>query len=167
MAGNTITPGIWKKLVSLVRSRGGYADEAEDFVQEAYARLAEYSKKAEVENPEGFLVRTAQNLAMSAHRKDTVRTKAHADTAVLDLLSKKTVLQDEAMVARERLDSVQQAIDELPPRAREVFLAHRVDGKTYAEIAAELGISVSAVEKNMARAITHMTLKVQGFGRKG
>ena len=40
----------------------------------------------------------------------------------------------------------------LPERCREVFLLHRVESLSYSQIAARCGISVSAVEKNIARA---------------
>ena len=63
------------------------------------------------------------------------------------------------------------AIDQLPTRARQVFVLHRVEGLTYGEISRELDISVSAVEKNMARALMHLTIsnafdeKVQESGK--
>jgi RNA polymerase sigma factor (sigma-70 family) len=47
---------------------------------------------------------------------------------------------------------VEAAVARLPPRCREVFWNNRVDGLSYAQVAAHLGISVSAVEKHMARA---------------
>lgn len=43
-------------------------------------------------------------------------------------------------------------LEELSPRTRDVFLQHRLEGRTYREIAAPLGISISAVEKHIARA---------------
>ena len=70
------------------------------------------------------------------------------------------------IAARERLRIVEQAIDELPPRTREVFVLHRIEGMKYSEIARALDISVSAVEKNMARALAHLALKISEFGRR-
>lgn len=160
------TPILWSKLVSMVRRRASSASEAEDLVQEAYLRLAERSRGAPVRNPEGFVFRTAVNLAVSDHRAATRHGKAHADHAIAALLQPQAASQHEVIAARERLRLVEQAIGELPPRAREVFLLHRVEGLKYSEIARSLEISVSAVEKHMARALTHLANRLVEFGRK-
>ena len=44
-------------------------------------------------------------------------------------------------------------LDELAPRTREIFLMHRVEGYSCAHIAQHFGISLSAVEKHIARAV--------------
>ena len=51
------------------------------------------------------------------------------------------------------LDRLEQALLRLSPRTREIFLAHRLDGYTYSEIAHRTGLSVKTVEKHMTRAI--------------
>ena len=48
---------------------------------------------------------------------------------------------------------VEKAISELSDKQREVFLLHRMDGKSYKEIAEMLEISVKSVEKRMHRAL--------------
>ena len=48
-----------------------------------------------------------------------------------------------------------EALDQLPPRCRQVFLLQRYDDLTYTSIAKRLSISVSAVEKHMMRALLH------------
>lgn len=157
---------LWGKLVSLVRRRAGPGVDAEDLVQEAYARLVEQQRKACIDNPEGFVLRAASNLAVSTHRARASHGAAHADVAVAAILRPQWSPQDEVIAARERLRIVEQAIDELPPRTREVFVLHRIEGMKYSEIARALDISVSAVEKNMARALAHLTLKISDFGRR-
>ncbi|MEO1255390.1 MAG: sigma-70 family RNA polymerase sigma factor, partial [Bacteroidota bacterium] len=49
-----------------------------------------------------------------------------------------------------------EAINELPDGQREVFLLNRVEGKTYAEIAEMIGVSVKAIEKRMHHALVHL-----------
>lgn len=55
--------------------------------------------------------------------------------------------------ARDELRRVEQAVRAMRPRTRAIFLAHRVDGMSYAEIARECGIGIKGVEKQMSRAI--------------
>lgn len=54
------------------------------------------------------------------------------------------------------------ALDSLGPRTREIFLLHRLDGLKYREIAAQLDITVSAVEKHIAKASLFLVNWVEG-----
>jgi RNA polymerase sigma-70 factor (ECF subfamily) len=68
----------------------------------------------------------------------------------------------EVLAARERLEKVMAALDSLGPRTREIFLLHRLDGLKYREIAARLDITVSAVEKHIAKASLFLVNWVEG-----
>jgi RNA polymerase sigma-70 factor (ECF subfamily) len=66
-------------------------------------------------------------------------------------------------MARERLETVKFVLGQMPERTREVFLMHRLDGMKYREIAATFGISVSAVEKHIARATQALIENSEAF----
>jgi RNA polymerase sigma factor (sigma-70 family) len=166
MVNHRPTPISWNRLVNLVRRRAGPVVDAEDLVQEAYIRLAEFSLSNSVRSPEAFVLQTATNLGRSEHRARIRHDKAHSDSAVAAILHPQIVSQHEEIAARERLRVVEQAMAELPARAREVFVLHRIEGLKYREVAELLNISVSAVEKNMARALAHMALKLHEFGEE-
>jgi RNA polymerase sigma-70 factor (ECF subfamily) len=53
---------------------------------------------------------------------------------------------------QQRVQNLADALAALPPRCREVFLLHRMENLTYSQIATHCGISVSTVEKHIARA---------------
>ena len=55
--------------------------------------------------------------------------------------------------ARERLAILAGAVEELPPRCREVFMLRKVEGLDQAEIARRLGISRNMVEKHLRKAL--------------
>ena len=57
---------------------------------------------------------------------------------------------------RQELDRLTKAVRAMPERAQQVFRLHRIDGNSHAEVADALGISKSAVEKNMATAMKHL-----------
>jgi RNA polymerase sigma factor (sigma-70 family) len=139
------------RLRKLLRSRGRTVDDADDLIQEAFLRLQLYCQDKPVEQTEAFLVRTALNLSIddrrSAHHRHTVA--ASVDT--LQLIDTRPP-PDEVLATQQRLLRVKQALDALSPRAREVFLLHRAEGYSYGQIAARLGVSVSTVEKHMAKA---------------
>ncbi|MFX8262640.1 sigma factor-like helix-turn-helix DNA-binding protein, partial [Acinetobacter baumannii] len=51
-----------------------------------------------------------------------------------------------ALEARDLLNRLQGALMRLNPKTREIFLAHRVDGVSYSDIAKRMGLSVKGVE---------------------
>ncbi len=61
-----------------------------------------------------------------------------------------------ALEARDRLARIEEAVLRLKPLTREIFLACRLDGYSYAEIAERTGLSVRGVEKQMSRAIRQL-----------
>jgi RNA polymerase sigma factor (sigma-70 family) len=48
---------------------------------------------------------------------------------------------------------------ELPERTRQIFVLRRLEGLSYFEIGRRLGVSVSAVEKHMQRAVRHLAAR--------
>jgi len=66
----------------------------------------------------------------------------------------------EIQAYREVLMTYSQSVACLPPRQKQVFTLSREDGLTYQQIASQLGISVSAVEKHMAAALHTLRSKI-------
>jgi RNA polymerase sigma factor (sigma-70 family) len=152
----------WLALLRAVRRAVGWADNAEDLLHSAFIRLSEYSSREAVENPSAFLVRTAANLAVDERRRLRVRRESPLGTSEMIEIADGQPLHSEVLAARERLTRVMAALESLGPRTREVFLMHRLDGLKYREIAARLGITVSAVEKHIAKASLFLVNKVEG-----
>lgn len=65
---------------------------------------------------------------------------------------------------REGLVTLVRALDELPERTRKIFLLYRYEQIDRATIADSFGISVSAVEKHLSKAMTALTEKLGGLG---
>ena len=140
------------RLRRYVRARVASREDAEDVIQEAYLRVLRYSAEHQVQSQERLLFSAAKNLAVDARRRRSSRERTATDYAVLEACTQTWPAADEVVYASQRLKSVQAAVEQLPPRCREVFLHNRVDGLSYTQVAGHLGISVSAVEKHMARA---------------
>jgi len=149
--------GVLRRIARFTRSR----DDAEEFLQSAFIRLIEYRSRHAVENEAAFLVRTAMNIAIDESRRRKVRDEPDAPMELLIEIPDDQPLQDEVILAQERLRIVSDALARLSPRTRDVYLMHRVDGMKYREIAAELGITVSAVEKHIAKASMLLTERFQ------
>jgi RNA polymerase sigma factor (sigma-70 family) len=132
--------------------RLGSAEEADDVLHDAFLRfLHSYAGQA-ISNPLGLIARIAMNIV-----RDNARTRKFRQYQLQGI---ETVVcaplpgpnPEEACLDRQRQVRLCAAIDSLPPRCREVFLLHRIDDMPQAEVARVLGISRSAVEKNLARA---------------
>jgi RNA polymerase sigma-70 factor (ECF subfamily) len=137
---------------SLLRRRGQTREDAEDLIQEAFLRLHVYCQSQEVQQHEAFLTRTVLNLSVDRHRRE------HRELYVKDspedlMLADLRPTPDEDLAAEQRLSLASGVLDGLPPRTREIFLMHRLDGYGCAQIATAFGISLSAVEKHIARAV--------------
>jgi RNA polymerase sigma factor (sigma-70 family) len=149
----------WKSVVQRVARRTGQ-DEAEDLAQAAFLRLTRYSATKEVRNPAAFLVRTAVNIQIDSYRHEKHLGKF---SPTLDQQPSEAPAADVVLADRARLERVRQGIAQLPDRTREIFLMHRFDELTYGEIAIRQSISVSAVEKHIAKAIVFLTRWARGW----
>lgn len=136
-------------LAAMLRRRFGKGIEADadDLVQETYARLAPHDA-AEIHRPRAMLMRVASNLAKDLLRRRAVRAR-HAQQA-------QGAPEDEP-VASSALDIllVKEAILAIPEPYRDVFVLRRFHGLTYEEIATRCGLTVKGVEWRLARAIAH------------
>ena len=129
--------------------------ELSDLVQQSFVRfLARTSDGAPVASPEGYLRQTTRNLVIDEAK--TARRRSQAMHVPLDEVELHAPDALAALEARDMLHRLEVALLRLKPRTREIFLAHRIDGYSYGEIAARTGLSVKGVEKHMSRAIAHL-----------
>lgn len=141
-----------RQLRRLLRRHGRSREDADDLIQEAFLRLHVYCRDEEVRQQEAFLSRTVLNLSIDLHRKEHRELYAAESVESLPLMDLRPT-PDEDLAALQRLNKVGAVLDALGPRTREIFLMHRLEGYGCAQIAAQFGISVSAVEKHIARAV--------------
>lgn len=137
--------------------KGHTQDTAEDLVQEAYLKMQQYCREGgEVSQPEAFLASTALRLSLNAHRDAHRDLYVDHDVEDLKHLVDTNPLPDEVLAADQCLDKLRTALDEMNPRTKEIFFMHRLDGLSYAQIAARFAMGVSAVEKHMMSALAAM-----------
>ena len=74
----------------------------------------------------------------------------------LDELSPDRILQ-----AKQEASVAMAALAELSPRTRAAFMLVRFEGLSYKAVAAQLGISVSAVEKHVTKALRIISIRLQ------
>lgn len=126
-------------------------DIAHDAIQQVFVRLAAHrgGAVAPVEAPRAYLRAAVANEVKNEAR--FVARRRDALAAVPDDLAEFHPVA--CLEARDRLDRIERAVQQLKPLTRQVFLARRVDGYSYAEIATRTGLSERGVEKQMRVAL--------------
>jgi RNA polymerase sigma-70 factor (ECF subfamily) len=131
-------------------------ETAADLVQESYLILSKTAHKEAIPHPRGFLYRVAINLALNHLRRSKV-AETYSHYLVAD--DNQAPSTEHLVQHRQRLERFIQVVDGLPPRGRDVFILHKVYGMTHKEIAEELGITVSGVEKHIAKGLSQCRQK--------
>ena len=148
-----------EKLRNILYYKCGDLSQAEDLVQEAFIKL--WSKCAEVlyDKVGGFLYTVANNLFL-----DQVRSKK-VSMNFEKTLGPQTDSEDPYFHLRsdEFRNNIEEAISSLPEGQREAFLMNRIDKLTYKEIAAQLDISQTAVEKRISKALARLQSLIKEF----
>lgn len=152
---------VWRKPVRhwLSRRAAVPAAELDDLAQEVFLRLLRYSEKTAVENPLGYLLRIAGNVASEWRERARV-SKPH-DQVWLDDLLIESEQQPENSVCQARTDAnVQAAVDKLPPRQRQVLQLRVNEGLTYKQIAERLELSPRVVLRDLSRAYSQLRMRL-------
>lgn len=142
-------------LVRHFTSRMRDRDEAVDVVHEAFARFASLSQRSRAAfvRPDSYLYRICINLFRDRQRHWASQERHRAEQAIVGESAHDPIHQLEARDTLHRLES---AMLRLKPKTREIFLARRLDGMSYGEIAGRTGLSIKAIEKHMAKAVAQI-----------
>jgi RNA polymerase sigma factor (sigma-70 family) len=143
------------KLVRILSRRMRNGDDAQDLVQDVFFRFARLRRPwPSLERPQAYLRRIAINL-LKDRGKAELRHSA-ALHVVVDEEALPGPSQERLLESRDMLRRLEAAMMRLRPKTREIFMAHRIHGMTYAEIAERTGLSVKGVESQMSRALAQL-----------
>ena len=146
-------------LERMLRGRVHDPQLAADLTQDIFLRLRRITAPLpDRHEARLYLFRMARNLATD-HRRVEGRRKEILDGAVTLFEGTPPSPEDEA-VAKDQLRVVDAALDELPKHCREVLYMSRLLGMSHGEIAKELNVSKSLVEKYVVKAMLHCRAKL-------
>jgi RNA polymerase sigma factor (sigma-70 family) len=158
---------IYKKyhglLMKFLRERLPNQEEAEDVAQEVYYRIVRREDLEALEYPKAFVMKIAKNLLIDLAR---LRSKHFIEVNMqcedLEAETEEQQYTPEAQLEGEELLKLTElALTELSPKCQAIFIMNRVDGITFRQIAKELNLSQSMVEKYMRQALNHLILKIE------
>lgn len=144
---------IW--LCAWLRRKLANPADAADLAHDTFLRLlCKPPQQMQVlREPRAWLSTAAHGLMVDHVRRQALE-RAYAQTLALDPPALHPS-PEERLVLIETLVRVDTLLDGLAPKARSAFLLSRLEGLPYAEIARQLGVGLSSVEKYMASALRH------------
>ncbi|HEY0161794.1 MAG TPA: sigma-70 family RNA polymerase sigma factor [Edaphobacter sp.] len=153
--------------------------EAEDILQDVFYELLEaYRMMKPVRHVSGWLFQVARSRIGDMFRR--VRPGSLSDPAagcddasltLEDLLPSAGDGPEAAYARKVMLESIEDALEELPAEQRDVFLAHEVMGTSFKDYAAETGIGISTLLSRKRYAVLYLRRRLQtlydDFGGRG
>jgi RNA polymerase sigma factor (sigma-70 family) len=130
--------------------------DLDDIVAEVFARAYAADDWVRITSGKAYVFAIARNLILdNARRQKIVAFEVYADIDSLNIPHGQASPEAEVS-ARDELRVLNKAIDQLPPRCREVFLLRRVEEISIAEVGVRLGLSVKTVERHMTKALAYL-----------
>ena len=157
------------RLRNFIRRRVPDPGDAEDILQDVLYRLVEANRLLmPIEHVTGWLFRVARNRITDLFRKKDPESFGDLDVEgddedlqFEDLLPSADA-GPEALYARNvLLGELERAIAELPKEQREVFVAHKFEGRSFKALSAEMGVSVNTLLSRKRYAVLHLRERLQ------
>jgi len=140
-------------LRAYLRGRFPSLSDPDDVVQETYIRLIRARESDRIRSPKSFLFVTARNVAV-----DVFRRRSACPTEQLANVEEFPVLETEQTYSdgeshEQRLRLLEEAIQSLPERCRQVIVLKKIEGLSYDEIAVRLGISHNTISAHLTAGV--------------
>jgi RNA polymerase sigma factor (sigma-70 family) len=138
-------------VLRLLRARGMSVEEAEDVLQDLWLKL-EQARPGPVSDPVAYLMRMATNLATDRRIAAARRTAREDAWGGLQPGGADLPDAEARMLSANELARLEALLGSMPERMRRALLMFRLEDRSQRAIAGELGMTVSGVEKVLARA---------------
>jgi RNA polymerase sigma factor (sigma-70 family) len=134
--------------------------DLDDLAQEVFLRLLRYSDDVAIDNPQGYLFRIAANVANEWQERARHR-KPHDDSWLEDLQIEFNDEPENAIAREVAHQHMQDAVNKLPRRQREVLLLHVNEGLTYKQIAERQGLTYRVILRDLTRAYSQLRMQLK------
>jgi RNA polymerase sigma factor (sigma-70 family) len=154
------------RLRAFIRRRVFDPGEAEDILQDVLLELVlNYRLAQPLDQIGSWLLRVARNRIIDLFRRRTrARTTSETDSdmaAIVELLPSPEAGPDATLAREALLEQLDEAIRELPPEQRAVFIAHEIDGVSFKTLAARWGVGVNTLLSRKHYAVLHLRSRLQ------
>ena len=149
-----------RRLLGFIRARVPSDVDAEDLLQDAFCDFVEaYAAMKPIGHVGAWMMQVAKNRIADLFRSRA--TKPSQDlAAIADLLPSPDASPDAIFARSVLVAELEQALEELPPSQRDVFLAHEIAGRSFAQIAAETGLSINTLLSRKHYAVKRLRMRL-------
>jgi len=146
------------RLRSFIRRRVPDPRDAEDILQDVFHALVEANRLLmPIDHVTGWLFRVARNRITDLFRQRRPEM-LHVD----DLLPSPEAGPEAEYARAAMLEALEQAIAELPPEQRDVFIGHELEGRSFKEMAAESGVGINTLLSRKRYAVLRLRERLRG-----
>ena len=128
-------------------------EDIEDVVQETFLRAYVAEQKVEISKHKSFLFTTARNVALTKLNKKSKQVTDFLDDYYESNEFQTEISAEEMVDARQQLVAYCASVQSLDGKCREAFLLKKVHGMTHKEIAKQMSLSLSSIEKYLHKAM--------------
>ena len=160
------------RLRNYIRKHVLTIEATEDILQEVFFELVQaYRMVKPIQQVTGWLFRVAKNRIIDRLRGRTFESLAVSNLSdedevpvmLEDLLPSPDSGPEAAYARRVLLDEIEEALDEMPPEQRFVFIAHEWEGYSFKELEASTGVSVNTLISRKHYAVLHLRRRLQSI----
>jgi RNA polymerase sigma-70 factor (ECF subfamily) len=134
--------------------------DAEDLTQAVFVRLASHPEQ--MDSPEAYIFQVAANLLKDRFRRDKVRTEYTAGLGAVEGRGIDPIDPLRIVSGREDLAKLREGLSALPERMRATFLLSRLENVERRALAETYGVSISTIDRDLAKALATLTRKMLG-----
>ncbi len=153
------SPKIYLNILKMIKS----VDDAQEILQDVFIKV--WQKRELIDPEQSFKSYLFQISKFTVY--NFIR-KVHLDRKLKNYLSREnTELYthiEEAIAYRESDQFILDAINELPTQRKQVYKLCKIEGKSYAEVSQQLGISTSTINDHIVKATKFLKKKHSSFG---
>ncbi|WP_073524365.1 sigma-70 family RNA polymerase sigma factor [Pseudomonas fluorescens] len=133
-----------------LRRKLGCPDNAADLAQDTFIRVLSARESATLIEPRAFLTTVAKRVLFNFYRRQDLE-RAYLEALAQTPEHVAPSEEDRAIILQTLLE-LDQLLDGLPKQVKRAFLLAQLDGLTYAQIGAQLGISIATVKRHLTKA---------------
>ena len=142
------------QLIAFFQKRAQNHWDAEELTQEVFFKIIKRDELEYRDNVEAYVFTVAWSVLRDKARNDKVRHRSNHVTFDEELAKSNTIPVEQVLDSQEQYRRLIKTLQQLSDKTRTIFLLNRYEGATYSEIANRYGITISAVEKHMMKALT-------------